>query len=52
LGVVDWALVIRGINPEVDAAAMALVKSLPPFMPAMRYGAAIRFRQTVKIEIP
>lgn len=51
-GVVDWAIVIRGINKEVDEAAMKLVKSLPPFMPAIRNGEAIRFRQTVKVEIP
>jgi TonB family protein len=52
LGVVDWALVIRGISPEVDAAAIALVKSMPPFMPAIRGGFAIRYRQTVKVKIP
>lgn len=48
-GTVNHVFVVRSIDPELDAEAVRVVKSMPKWKPAMEKGEAVRCRYTLPI---
>jgi protein TonB len=48
-GTIDQVSILRGVNPELDAEALRIVKTFPPFKPGRQAGIPVPVWVTVYI---